>query len=159
MQRSLAVIKNVPLILPVHICFQCHLLTLSLPLHSQCFRGNSLAIQTPLNVLQWPFVEILISRRIFMYKGWSKVMHSVSTLNFGSIVTECNVTRNILQWDLMHWYQQLEEVLREIFQNIFHWLLIVFNQTNLVDGYGKNKYYIIISQDLTRKEPVLNHSL
>ena len=37
-----------------------------------------------------------------MYKGWSKVMHGVSTLNSGSMATECNVTRNILQWDLMH---------------------------------------------------------
>ena len=59
----------------------------------------------------------------------------------------------------MHRDQQLEEVLCEIFQSIFHWLLIEFNQTNLVDGYGKKKYYTIISQDLTSKEPVLNHSL
>ena len=25
-----------------------------------------------------------------MYKGWSKVMHGVSTLNSGSVATECN---------------------------------------------------------------------
>ena len=31
----------------------------------------------------------------FMYKGWSKVMHGVSILDFGSLVTECTVTRNI----------------------------------------------------------------
>ena len=37
-----------------------------------------------------------------MYKGWLKVMHGVLVLNFGSLVTECTVTRNILQWDLMH---------------------------------------------------------
>ena len=76
--------------------------------------------------------------------------------------TECTVTRNILQLDLMHWDQQLEEVLCEIFLNMFQWLLIAYNQTSLVDGYGKNKEYAIISQDLTIKsfqEPILNHSL
>ena len=62
----------------------------------------------------------------------------------------------------MHWDQQLEEVLYEIFLNMFQWLLIAYNQTSLVDGYGKNKQYAIISQELTSKsfqEPMWNHSL
>ena len=75
----------------------------------------------------------------FMYKGWSRVMHGFSVLNFGSLVTECTVTRNILQWDLMHWDQQLEDVLCEISRNMFQWFLIAYNQISLVDGYGKNK--------------------
>ena len=36
-----------------------------------------------------------------MYKAWSKVMYGVSILNFASLVPECTVTRNILQWDLI----------------------------------------------------------
>ena len=98
----------------------------------------------------------------FMYKGWPKVMHGVSILYFGSLLTECSVTRKILLCNLMHWDQQLEEVLCEIFLSMFQWLLIAYNQTRLVDGYGKNKQYAIISQDLTSKsfqEPMLNHSL
>ena len=31
----------------------------------------------------------------------------------------------------------MEEVLCEIFLNMFQWLLIAYNQTSLVDGYGK----------------------
>ena len=81
----------------------------------------------------------------FMYKGCSKVMHGVSVLNSGSLVTECTVTRNILQWDLMHWDQQLEEVLCEIFLNMFQWLLIAYNQISLINSSGKNKQYAIIS--------------
>ena len=67
-----------------------------------------------------------------------------------------------IEYIAMHWDQQLEEVLCEIFLNMFQWLLIAYNQTSLVDGYGKNKGYAIISQDLTIKsfqEPILNHSL
>ena len=75
-------------------------------------------------------------------------MDGVSLLNLGSLVTECTLTRNILQRDLMHLDQQLEEVLCE---NMFQWLLIAYNRTNLVDGYGKNKQYAIISYYLTRK--------
>ena len=61
----------------------------------------------------------------FMYKGWSKIMHGVSILNFGSLVIECTVTRNILQCDLMHWDRQLEDFylrflfLCEVFLNMF----------------------------------------
>ena len=77
--------------------------------------------------------------------------------------TECTVTRNILQLDLMHWDQQLEEVLCEIFLNMLQWLLIAYNRLPIVcHGYGKNKQYAIISQDLTSKsfqESILNQSL
>ena len=72
------------------------------------------------------------------------------------------ITWNTLQWDLMHKNQQLEEVLCEIFLNMFQWLLITYDQTSLVDGYGKNKHCAIISQDLIHfcfQEPILNHSL
>ena len=75
-------------------------------------------------------------------------MDGVLILNFGSLVTECTVTRNILETDLMHLDQQLEEVFCE---NMFQWLLIAYNRTSLVDGYGKNKQYAIISYYLTRK--------
>ena len=71
-------------------------------LHSKCFRRNSLVAETHLNVLQKLFVDMLISQRVFLYKGWSKVMYGVSILNFASLVPECTVTRNILQWDLIH---------------------------------------------------------
>ena len=40
-------------------------------------------------------------------------MDGVLILNFGSLVTECTVTRNILETDLMHLDQQLEEALCE----------------------------------------------
>ena len=68
----------------------------------------------------------------FMYKGWSKVMPGVSILNFSSLVTKCTGTRNILQWDLMHWDQQLQEVLCEFFLNMFQWLLIAYNRLHIV---------------------------
>ena len=42
--------------------------TLSLPLHSKYFRGNSLVVKTHLNVLQIQFVGILISRKDFGIK-------------------------------------------------------------------------------------------
>ena len=98
----------------------------------------------------------------FIYKVWSKLMHDVSVLNFGSFVTKCTVTRNILRWHLMHWDQQLEEVLCEIFLSMFQWLLIAYNQISLINSSGKNKQYAIISQELTSKsfeEPIVNHSL
>ena len=44
------------------------LLSLSISLHSQCVPENSLVTQTLLNVLQCPFVEILIYRRILCIK-------------------------------------------------------------------------------------------
>ena len=87
----------------------------------------------------------------FICKVWSKLMHDVSVLNFGSFVTKCTVTRNILRWHLMHWDQQLEEVLCEIFLNMFQWLLIAYNQISLINSSGKNKEYAIISQELTSK--------
>ena len=67
-----------------------------------------------------------------------------------------------IEYIAMHWDQQLEEVLCGIFLNMFQRLLIAYNQTSMLDGYGKNKEYAIISQDLTIKsfqEPILNHSL
>ena len=53
-------------------------------------------------------------------------------------------------------------VLCEIFLNMFQWLLIAYNQIDVVDGYGKNKQYAITSQDVRSKsfqEPILNHCL
>ena len=35
-----------------------------LSISSQCFRGNALLVETHLNVLQAPFIEILIPRKI-----------------------------------------------------------------------------------------------
>ena len=63
-------VKIVLLMLPMHIWFPYNLLTLCPPppLHSKCFRGYSLVVKTHLNVLQIPFVGILISRKVLCIK-------------------------------------------------------------------------------------------
>ena len=165
MQRLLTLLKNVLLmplkmlcqsayaqLLPVHICFQGHLLTLSLLLHCQYFRGNSLASETPLNV------DFHISKA-FISKGWSMVMHGVSIFNLAACLQICCNTEYIaVRFDALR-----STVRRSVkWLLIDQWLLIAYNQTSLVDGYRKNKHYAIINQGLTHccfQESIINHSL
>ena len=126
-------------LLPVHICFQGHLLTLSLLLHCQYFRGNSLASETSLNV------DFHISKA-FISKGWSMVMHGVSIFNLAACLQICCNTEYIaVRFDALR-----STVRRSVkWLLIDQWLLIAYNQTSLVDGYRKNKHYAIINQGLT----------
>ena len=62
-------------------CYRCrYASTPSAPntgaLHSQYFRGHSLASETYLNVLQCSFVELVISQRFLCIKGGQRIcMH------------------------------------------------------------------------------------
>ena len=127
MQKSLTLLKKILLMalkmlcqsayaqmLLVHICCQGHLLTLNIPLHSQCFPGNLLASETNLNVLQCSSVDILISWRLLCIKAGQRLCMVFQYLIW-QVVYRFTVPRNILQWDLMLWDQQFEEMLCEIF--------------------------------------------
>ena len=99
--------------------------------------------------------------KTFMYKRWSKVMHGVSIFNLTACLQMyCSTEYIAVGFDVLR--STTGEVLWEIFLNMFQWLLIVYNQTNLVNGYEKNKHNAIISRGLTHfcfQESIINHSL
>ena len=113
MQRSLTLLKNVllmslkmlcqsvyPQLLPVHICFQGYILTLSLPLHFQCFRGNSLSSESPPKRITIFICRDFHVSKTFMYKGWSKIMHGVSIFNLAAYLRMyCNIEYIAVRFD------------------------------------------------------------
>ena len=88
-------------------------------------------------------------------------MHGVSIFNLTTCLQMyCSTEYIAVGFDVLR--STTGEVLWEIFLNMFQWLLIVYNQTNLVNGYEKNKHNAIISQGLTHfcfQESIINHSL